>query len=363
MSKSAFDMDEEFDFDAQFNSSLGAAENQEGDVGAGFPEEDVAPEEEYQQPVAAPVAYEEPEAVEEYEEYEEPVEEYAPEPVQRFVEEEEEEEFLEPQAEETNTVYGNEYETTEYQYADEAHDDDQYVVDHTAYTAQSPGYAEPEVYQAPEPVYAQPAPVERTQHVPVSPAQQQSYAQPPAPAPVVSVEDELEAEDHSRIEDQANGAHNIKSGIDNNVSLETLEESFKILDAYRSLESDEQEFAAIFMDLGDEAKEPEIVSTVMNANPLLFKVFSSIEEAYTLDDTEIAFYIVGLHVSVIEGISYVASSYLSTSAANPSQKKIPYAREVVAQLRAMDDRALRLVSAAHSLIKGEALSENDRLSH
>lgn len=162
----------------------------------------------------------------------------------------------------------------------------------------------------------------------------------------------------------ASQADNLKSGVDKDVSLETLEQTIKILDAYRSLEDDEAQFSGLFIGLDHDSTEAEVVSTVMNADPLLMSVFASIKEAKNYDDTEVAFYVVGLKWEVLEGISYVAAQYLNTEVASQGDKsKIPYAREVVTQIKELDSKALRLVEAAESLIAGEIRDNDADLSH
>lgn len=360
MSGSAFEVEEDFDFEKQFMSSLNAAEDQEGDVSnPDFEDEqDYAPQQAPQESEPQPAAQTEQPA-------EEPAQyqDYAPADSGYTDSTYADDSYAQGVAESTYdasnyTDNTHAEEDITYAVADESDDATYGDTQHEGYAPQEASYEDSSAYQAPEPVYAQPEPVAQPQ--PVQHGQQQPPAQP---APPALVEEELMADDTAGIDPQSYGTPEIQNGIDRSVSLETLEEAFGILDAYRSLEPDEQEFAAIFMDLGDDAEEPEIVSTVMNANPLLYDVFSAIEEAYRLDATEIAFHIVGLSVSVIEGISFVAAAYLKTDVVDSQQKKIPYAREVVSQLRKMDDNALRLVSAAHALIKGEVLSEDDRLSH
>lgn len=227
-------------------------------------------------------------------------------------------------------------------------------------------------------------PPQKTEVAPESVVEPEVVATPPATPPAtqpeqppVSTDDTVlgknaERGDSSDFMDNTAGgfdpnasqADNLKSGIDRDVSLETLEETIKVLDAYRALEDDEAQFSGLFIGLNPEASEAEVVSTVMNADPLLLEVFSSIKEAKNYDDTEVAFYVVGLKWEVLEGISYVASQYLDTEVAEQGDKsKIPYAREVVAQIKKLDTKALRLVDSAEALIAGEIRDKDADLSH
>lgn len=190
----------------------------------------------------------------------------------------------------------------------------------------------------------------------------------PEPEPVVqevpetTPEADLDLIEQGDFDPGASQPKSIKSGVDYNVSLETLSETIKVLDAYRSLEDDEAEFASKFIGLGSDAVEAEIVSAVLNADALLFDVFESIKEANTYDATEIAFYIVSLKRSVMKGISFVAAQYLGTEPADGHLERVPYARAIVTQLKQLDGTALRLVDAAHNLIKGEMRDEDSEFS-
>lgn len=227
-------------------------------------------------------------------------------------------------------------------------------------------YVEEVVYEEPEPqqpvqqVYEQPVPFQQ-QPEPV-------YIQEPEPEPVYEpelvVKEQEEYQDEGYEEDgsfDANGsqAMNLKEGIDYNVSIETIDEIVKILDAYRSLEDDEREFAGRFMGLDVDTPESSVISAVLNADPLLFEVFPSLLEAKEQDDTEMAFYVVSRRRDVLEGMSFVAAQYLENDPADSKNEKVSYAREIVHQIKQLDERALRLIRAANSLVHGEALTEDD----
>lgn len=327
---SAFEIDEDIDFESMWADSVAAAENQEKDSQYTPYEEET--EDNYSQP--------------------QPVEEE-----ENLVEEKDEEEYEEdPVASDDDNEYQygeeNEEEETPDNFVDAEYTDQEESEDEV-----SPQQYEEEEAETED--YAEPVAEEEEETIPAA----EEYTETePETATEESDDDDLLEEDKSHFEQQPSGSGSIKSGIDKDVSVETLVESFGILDAYRSLESDEREFSAAFMELPQGAGEAEVVSMVMNVTPLLFEVFEAILESSEMEDTDMAFYVVGLAREVIEGISFVASEYLETDTADENQKKIPYARAVVAQIKELDTTALRLVQASYSLIKGEARSEDEILS-
>lgn len=244
---------------------------------------------------------------------------------------------------------------------EDTHDEVQHV-EEAVYDEPEVEPVTPQVRQ--QPVHEPEPQVEVQQPVSQSAPVQQQYE----PEPVYETEqpqqyvdegyDEVYEEEGS-FDVNGSQAMNLKEGIDFDVSIETIEEVVKILDAYRSLEDDEREFAGRFMGLEVDTPESSVVSAVLNADQLLFEVFPALLEAKEQDDTEMAFYVVSRRRDVLEGMSFVAAQYLDDDPADNKAEKVSYAREIVTQIKQLDERALRLIRAANSLVHGEALTEDD----
>lgn len=240
------------------------------------------------------------------------------------------------------------------------------IQEEVQYVEEEPVYEEPVAPQVSQqkPVYQhvpQPEPAPVQQYEPVqAPVQEPVYEPQPQPQQQYVDEgyDEI-YEDEGSFDAHGSQAMDLKEGIDFNVSIETIEEVVKILDAYRSLEDDEREFAGRFMGLDVDTPESSVVSAVLNADELLFEVFPALLEAKEQDDTEMAFYVVSRRRDVLEGMSFVAAQYLDEDPADNKAEKVSYAREIVTQIKQLDERALRLIRAANSLVHGEALTEDD----
>lgn len=330
MSGSAFDIEEDEDFEAMFNSSLSVAESQEGDT-------NVPEESEVLHSASTP-------------------EGTPPAPAQS-ADEPEPQVSAEDTGQVEETVDDESRVETENIEDDETVDTEDYVLSADEHEEE----AEEEAYEADDVNYVDDAP-----SVAAESEYDDSRSEQTSDERAEDERDEYEEqEDH--VEDEfaeeevpvSAPQTVIKEGVDTAVSLETLDASFAVLDAYRSMEEDEKDFAAAFMGLEDGSGDAEVVSFVLNADPLLTEVFNAIEEAFELDDTEIAFYIVGLGVPVLDGITFVAAQYLEEDPVKYQRKqKIQYARGVVQQVKRLDDRALRLVSAANALVRGEARSDD-----
>lgn len=241
---------------------------------------------------------------------------------------------------------------------EDSHDDMQYV-DEVVYDEPEAEPVTPHVRQ--EPVYEPKVEVPQPEPVP----RQESYEYEPEIEVAQETEQYVDEgydevyEEEGSFDVNGSQAMNLKEGIDFDVSIETIEEVVKILDAYRSLEDDEREFAGRFMGLEVDTPESSVVSAVLNADQLLFEVFPALLEAKEQDDTEMAFYVVSRRRDVLEGMSFVAAQYLDDDPADNKAEKVSYAREIVTQIKQFDERALRLIRAANSLVHGEALTEDD----